>query len=66
MSYLKVKVKEIDDDDDDDDEDDDDDDHNNNNNNNTCKTQNPSIDKSSSVKILSLLNIYMIYLNNMY
>ena len=33
--------------------------NNNNNNNNICKTQGPSIDKSSSVKILSVLNIYM-------
>ena len=40
--------------------------NNNNNNNNICKTQSPSIDKKSSVKILSVLNIYMIYLNNMY
>ena len=31
----------------------------NNNNNNICKTQGPSIDKSSSVKIPSVLNIYM-------
>ena len=34
-------------------------DNNNNNNNNICKTQGPSIDKSSSVKILSVVNIYM-------
>ena len=38
----------------------------NNNNINNCKIQSPSIDKSSSVKFLSVLNIYMIYLNNIY
>ena len=40
--------------------------NNNNNNDNNCKTQSLSIDKSSSVKILSMLNIHMIYLNNIY
>ena len=31
----------------------------NNNNINNCKIQSPSIDKSSSVKFLSVLNIYI-------